>query len=570
MKTKIYLSTPAIVGIVIGSICGAALIGILVYFLLFSGLRYKKQVRELSRRFEYLHALLFGQDSQYVKRIEIISLTNLLYVNTHMTFNKRFKDIRDKGDASAQTTINDLKDLLSDRDYKALKAALPKAKEVIDSYDDEVNSLNSDLLVVIKPEEECRQKSLMLKEELRKIKQDYYVKQADLTLVAPSFETVFNKLDDRFKDFESYVESAQYDDANNRLPEISKVLKELANVIKEMPNICVTIQSVIPEKLASLENKYEELLSSGYPLHHLLVKGNIEDMRRELNILTNSVQKFELNGVNERLDGMLAQIDDYFNSFEKEKDARVSFESDCDKVYSYANSIDKKYIRLCNSLPEVKKIYVISEEENAKIAAIKVLVNKAGATKRSLDTFIHSVTKQPYTILVEKMNLLNDESNSTSQAIDDFDRYLLSLKNDSEVAFNSVSTFDTKMKDAEYYLRLMDIPALNKKYQPDIDRCYDLLNQIYTKLNSLPIDVALINQLENELNQVGESVFNSTKEDYQQMLMANGSILFANRDRRHLGEMDATLKQAEGFYFSGEFKKAYDETNAVLKRIAGE
>ena len=570
MKTNIYLSTPAIVGIVIGSICGAALIGILVYFLLFSGLRYKKQVRELSRRFEYLHALLFGQDSQYVKRIEIISLTNLLYVNTHMTFNKRFKDIRDKGDASAQTTINDLKDLLSDRDYKALKAALPKAKEVIDSYDDEVNSLNSDLLVVIKPEEECRQKSLMLKEELRKIKQDYYVKQADLTLVAPSFETVFNKLDDRFKDFESYVESAQYDDANNRLPEISKVLKELANVIKEMPNICVTIQSVIPEKLASLENKYEELLSSGYPLHHLLVKGNIEDMRRELNILTNSVQKFELDGVNERLDGMLAQIDDYFNSFEKEKDARVSFESDCDKVYSYANSIDKKYIRLCNSLPEVKKIYVISEEENAKIGAIKVLVNKAGATKRSLDTFIHSVTKQPYTILVEKMNLLNDESNSTSQAIDDFDRYLLSLKNDSEVAFNSVSTFDTKMKDAEYYLRLMDIPALNKKYQPDIDRCYDLLNQIYTKLNSLPIDVALINQLENELNQVGESVFNSTKEDYQQMLMANGSILFANRDRRHLGEMDATLKQAEGFYFSGEFKKAYDETNAVLKRIAGE
>lgn len=570
MKTNIYLSTPAIVGIVIGSICGAALIGILVYFLLFSGLRYKKQVRELSRRFEYLHALLFGQDSQYVKRIEIISLTNLLYVNTHMTFNKRFKDIRDKGDASAQTTINDLKDLLSDRDYKALKAALPKAKEVIDSYDDEVNSLNSDLLVVIKPEEECRQKSLMLKEELRKIKQDYYVKQADLTLVASSFETVFNKLDDRFKDFESYVESAQYDDANNRLPEISKVLKELANVIKEMPNICVTIQSVIPEKLASLENKYEELLSSGYPLHHLLVKGNIEDMRRELNILTNSVQKFELDGVNERLDGMLAQIDDYFNSFEKEKDARVSFESDCDKVYSYANSIDKKYIRLCNSLPEVKKIYVISEEENAKIGAIKVLVNKAGATKRSLDTFIHSVTKQPYTILVEKMNLLNDESNSTSQAIDDFDRYLLSLKNDSEVAFNSVSTFDTKMKDAEYYLRLMDIPALNKKYQPDIDRCYDLLNQIYTKLNGLPIDVALINQLENELNQVGESVFNSTKEDYQQMLMANGSILFANRDRRHLGEMDATLKQAEGFYFSGEFKKAYDETNAVLKRIAGE
>ncbi|HBM70879.1 MAG TPA: hypothetical protein DD377_06010, partial [Firmicutes bacterium] len=441
MRTNFLLSTGAIAGIIIGSICGAILLGIGIYFLFFSGIRYKKAVRELSRRFEFLHALLFGQDSQYIKRIEIISLTNLLYVNTHMTFNKRFKDIRDKGDSSAQTAINNLKDLLSDRDFKSLKAALPKAKEVIDSYDDEVNSLNSDLQAVIRPEEECRQQSLLLKEELRKIKQDYYVKQADLTLVSSSFETVFSKLDDRFKDFESYVESAQYDEAKEKLPEISKILKELGNVIKEMPNICITIQTVIPDKLSSLENKYEEMISAGYPLHHLMVKGNVEDMKRELAILTNSVQKFELDGVSGKLDGILAQIDEYFDAFEKEKEARVSFENECDSVYSNATSIDKKYIRLCNLIPDVKRIYVISDEENAKIDMIKNLVNKAGATKRSLDTFIHSSTRQPYSLLVEKMNLLKEESNSTNQAIDDFDRYLMSLKNDSESAFRSVSAY---------------------------------------------------------------------------------------------------------------------------------
>mgnify|MGYP002523727760 FL=1 len=380
MRTNFLLSTGAIAGIIIGSICGAILLGIGIYFLFFSGIRYKKAVRELSRRFEFLHALLFGQDSQYIKRIEIISLTNLLYVNTHMTFNKRFKDIRDKGDSSAQTAINNLKDLLSDRDFKSLKAVLPKAKEVIDSYDDEVNSLNSDLQAVIRPEEECRQQSLLLKEELRKIKQDYYVKQADLTLVSSSFETVFSKLDDRFKDFESYVESAQYDEAKEKLPEISKILKELGNVIKEMPNICITIQTVIPDKLSSLENKYEEMISAGYPLHHLMVKGNVEDMKRELAILTNSVQKFELDGVSGKLDGILAQIDEYFDAFEKEKEARVSFENECDSVYSNATSIDKKYIRLCNLIPDVKRIYVISDEENAKIDMIKNLVNKAGAT----------------------------------------------------------------------------------------------------------------------------------------------------------------------------------------------
>ncbi|MBQ2494040.1 MAG: hypothetical protein II520_02260, partial [Bacilli bacterium] len=77
-------------------------LGVLLYFTVFAHMRYRKQVRELSRRFEYLHALLFGQDSQYIKRIENISLTNLIYVNTYMTFNKRYKEVRDKGDSSAQ------------------------------------------------------------------------------------------------------------------------------------------------------------------------------------------------------------------------------------------------------------------------------------------------------------------------------------------------------------------------------------------------------------------------------------------------------------------------------------
>lgn len=570
MRTNFLLSTGAIAGIIIGSICGAILLGIGIYFLFFSGIRYKKAVRELSRRFEFLHALLFGQDSQYIKRIEIISLTNLLYVNTHMTFNKRFKDIRDKGDSSAQTAINNLKDLLSDRDFKSLKAVLPKAKEVIDSYDDEVNSLNSDLQAVIRPEEECRQQSLLLKEELRKIKQDYYVKQADLTLVSSSFETVFSKLDDRFKDFESYVESAQYDEAKEKLPEISKILKELGNVIKEMPNICITIQTVIPDKLSSLENKYEEMISAGYPLHHLMVKGNVEDMKRELAILTNSVQKFELDGVSGKLDGILAQIDEYFDAFEKEKEARVSFENECDSVYSNATSIDKKYIRLCNLIPDVKRIYVISDEENAKIDMIKNLVNKAGATKRSLDTFIHSSTRQPYSLLVEKMNLLKEESNSTNQAIDDFDRYLMSLKNDSESAFRSVSTYYSKMKDDEYILRLIALDSSYSKYSPKIERCYSLLDAIYDRLQSLPIDVRKVNELENELSSLGEEVSDSIKKDYEQMLLTNASILYANRDRRHLGEVDVALKQAESYYFSSEFKKAYDEINATLKRVAGE
>ncbi|MBP5092089.1 MAG: hypothetical protein J6328_06000, partial [Bacilli bacterium] len=75
----------ALIAIIVIAAVLIAGVAVLLYFTVFAHYRARKQVRELVRRFEYLHALVFGQDSQFVKRLEIIARTNLLYVNVHMT-----------------------------------------------------------------------------------------------------------------------------------------------------------------------------------------------------------------------------------------------------------------------------------------------------------------------------------------------------------------------------------------------------------------------------------------------------------------------------------------------------
>lgn len=558
--------------IILGSVGGLVLIGlaILLNFTVFAHARAKKAVRELSRRFEYLHALLFGQDGQFVKRLEIIARTNLLYVDIHMKFNKRYKDVRDKSDAIAQASINALKDALSDHKYKDLKAKFPEAKETVANYEAEVNALNNDLLAVVKPEEECRQQSLQLKEELRKIKQDYYVKQADLTLVAASFDTVFKNLEKLFEDFEGYVESAQYDEAKVLLPQISAVIKELEKVFVQLPSICITIQSVIPDKLLSLENRYEEMTAAEFPLHHLIVKASMEDMQNELADITKRVQNFNLKGVQEELDGILSRIEDYFAAFDKEKQARLTFEQECDPIYQKDTQIEKKYIKLCNGLPAVKKIYLITDEEQIQIDGIKNQINKAGATKRSLDTFIHSGTKQPYSLLVEKMHTLRDETDQAAVSIDDFERYLTSLKEDSEGALAAVQDYYGKLKAAEKSIRDIGIESVSNRYTPAIDELYKVIDQAYSTLLSLPIDVVKVDDLVSRLKTTGDDVLHNIAHDYQQMLLAEASIIYANRDRQHLGEINTLLLQTEGLYFSGDFARSYEETVKALRRLRGE
>ena len=557
--------------LIIGSIVGGSLVlvigvAIVLHFTLFASLRYRSQVKELSRKFEYLHALLFGQDAQYLKRIEQIGTSNLLYSETYRTFSKRFKDVRDKSDSSAQAAVNGLKDLLQERDYKQLKLALPKAKTQIEAFDEEVNAFHADLLEVVKPEEECHAYCLRLKESLRRIKQDYYVKQADLGLVYDSFEKVFAKLDAKFADFDAYVDSAEYDDAKKLLPNLEKIIDQLGKILSELPNICVTIQNVIPDKMSSLEKAHDDLSRDGYPLHHLLVVTTLEDMRTELAYLTEQVQAFNLSGVQAQLDAMLSRIEDFFELFEKEKAARAEFLAQNDAVNTKAADADRKFIALCNALPGVRKTYIIAEDEAAKVDEIKNLINKAGATKRSLDTLVHSLTAQPYSILLEKMRCLKEESEAALDAIADFHRYLLSLKRDAEASLEAVKSYYARCKEAESILRAIELPSLDEKYLPQIDRAYILIDEIFSSLKA-PIDVAKINGCVEELVGSCDAMLSNLQGDYEKQAKAQAAITYANRKRQSLGDVHAYLQQIEGLYFAGDFEKSYHDATELIRQL---
>lgn len=560
-----------LIAIIVGAaIAAVVVLALVAYFVFFASARYKKQVGELSRRFEYLHALLFGQDAQYVKRIEMISLTNLLYVNAHMNFNKRFKDVRDKSDSSAQTAINNLKDLLVEKNFKSLKAALPEAKAVLAEYEQQVNSLNNDLLAVIKPEEDCRQQSLLLKEKLRKIKSDYYLKQTELALVENSFSAVFNKLDEQFKMIDGYVESAKYEEAKAELPRLEGVIVQLAKALAEMPNLCASVQSVIPDKISSLQNRYEEMQEAEYPLNHLLHQEGIDELRKELDEVSSRLQKFELRGVSEQLDGLREKIEDYFDSFEKEKTARLVFEEECEGIYQEAAKVDQKYIRLCNALPGIKNIYVIEDSQQQQLDSIKEAVNKSGATKRSLDALINGAARQPYSLLVSKMHSLSEESRLASEKIDDFDRYLRSLKTDSEDALKAIGIYFKALKESEAVIADFRLEAIEDKYSQTLETLYGYIDQIYLALMKKPIAVGEVDSLLFNLRQEGDAMLSSIKKDHEDMYLCDSTIVYANRQRRNLSEIRDLLSQAENLYFQGRFSQSYLTASEALKHQASD
>ena len=564
---KFPIPIPAIVAIAI--IIAIVIVFLFVYVFVIRKNKVRKAVRALDRRFQYYHALLIGQDSQYVKRLEIISRTNLLYVETHTKFLKRFKEIRDKHDASAQGTINRLMDMVDDKRYKQAKNYLPEVEEIVSQYEILVDEFNKDLLTVVKPEEDCRQSALNYKEQFRRIKQDYYAKQSDLLLLALSFEKVFELIDTKFEEFETFVESAQYDEANAILPKVDSILHELTINMVDLPNLCVLVTDIIPTRIADLKKAHDEMIEQEYTLHHLCIENALREMRHDLEVYKERIKKFDTRGIRDRLDQMLNRIEEYFKNFEDEKAARVVFEQENESVYSTVNLIERRFIKLCNTIPEVSRIYQINETHSSKINEIQTGINKVGALKRSLDTFIHSSIKQPYSILVEKMDELREASNSIISELDEFSVYLSSLKTDSEQAYKLVFSFFDKLKHAEKEVRDINIPRLKEKYDNAFNLSYEKLNIINDLLLKTPIDVDAVNANVSELYEISNDILDggAISQDHNMMLLAESAIIYTNKARSHLGDIDQIVAQAEEFFKDGDFEQAYIIAGNALRKV---
>ena len=139
----------AVVLIIIGIVAVLAALGILLYIFVFSRNSYKRQVRELERKFSYFDALLVGQDSQYIHHLEIVSRTNLLYVEKYNTYSKRFKEVFDNDDKFAESMIKQLNSLVASNQFKNIKMVIADAKKAIAIFEEAVNNLDAELYEIV-------------------------------------------------------------------------------------------------------------------------------------------------------------------------------------------------------------------------------------------------------------------------------------------------------------------------------------------------------------------------------------------------------------------------------------
>lgn len=527
----------------------------------------KKPFQELEKRYQDTHGLFFVQIESIYKRLEKISKHNLEYYSYFESITKTHHMIKHELDGKAKDQLAKLSQYVKDNQTKSFTALYQPTKITLDVFESAVKKLLIELTQIMKPEEETKVQISEIKELIRHLRSEYFGKINQLTLVETQFNNLFKNVDDQINFMDQKMDAGEYDDIQQMVYKMTKAIKKILGLMNDLPRICVLLANVMPEKINQLIELTDLMHKQGYPLHHLLIKDTINKAQDELNRMQQRISVFDIFGMEEQLNLIGEKIEAFFPLFEKEKEAKVLFDQEYESTYNAVNNLEKRFSKLNSGLPKIKEIYVLEHQRLAEVEIIKELISKLNQTKRGLDTLVLAGTKQPYSLQVDKIQVLKKETESGEIKLDAFSHYLSSLKAQSQEAFASVNQYFLQFKDAEKALDDLNMLMLIEQYDPLLTKLYQHLKHIVDALSQLPIDMNVVQQNLNVVKEEGQSLVTRIDKTIKLALETEKLLLVANKERHRTSDNQRIIALAEQAFFEGKFEKAHLEATNLLKKM---
>lgn len=559
---KFLLTVGGIIGIVIGSIAFLVICGLLLYFFVFAEKIKAKKIKDLDTRYEYFNGLLFGECNQILQRLEIISHSNLLYSQIHAENLKTYLEIYQSQDKKAQKAIENLDDYILNKRKKGFKVVYQSSSKVVEEYISKVSALREKLLSIIKPEEDARNDAFKIKEKESVVRKKYIQNRTLFDIASQTIDVLFDKIDQRFEKFDSFIDSAQYDDALKLLPSLSKVISELDKAVDILPDLCLVINEEYPNKVEFLKKEISEMEALKIPLYNINPKKKLKNLKDKVDEISLNISQLKIDTAVSLINSLREDFNSLNVSLSKEKEAKDYYDQNFNLVIKNFKDLSDKIISVYNRIPNYQKIYIFNDEYAHIMELLQEKERIFSSAKTSLDLSTLSTNRQPYSIISDRLKTLDNAIKDTNDLINSFEKYVLSLKNDCDKVFEliKVEFINLKAKKSEFYKLCVNN---RENYISRFDRCFELLNNMALILKKEPINVANLNRDLLEFKTLEESLFKEINDIKNLINECDKMMLVLNKIRDGFSDVNAELNTAEELYQKALYSDAYKILSSI-------
>ena len=521
----------------------------------------QKRINEVASKFHYYHSLLIGECLQILQRIEVISHSNLVYSQYHTENFKKYLDIVNKEAKACEKAISLLDDYILDPKKANFKEDYKRANALLDDFKMKVNSLNETLVEIIRPEEEARDKALVVKEYAAYVKKKYFQNNSNFELANQSFDKIFSAVERKFTIFDKHIDSAEYDLALALLPKIKRVLEELNKITESLPKICLDATNNVPSLIEKAYTLYDVLDSKKLPLLYLNPKKTIRLFKEENNAVIELIKALKVDEAAKRLKVLEDKVIDFINSLNKEEESKAFYDLNFEKIYDFADVLGKKIINVYNDVPNIRKIYKFDDLHQDILEQLQIKSGKLSEARRNVDVNIFTTSRQPFSLIIEKVKALHEINEEIADFLNSFNAYVKSLKDDSTNAFHLVSKEYSVLRSQ--YVVYESLRLKDNEFKENFEYLYLILDSMVEIIKTKPVDVITLNKKLNEYKNLSSELYKNVNSRQEKKVQCEKYIEILNSIRSDFENVDLNMSTAEELYA----KAQYNESFLILDKI---
>lgn len=479
---------------------------------------------------------------------------------------EKFEDIKTRRLTVIDDMLIDLDIYVDKRDYKNCGYRIASTEIEIYKVREAAQHLLDEIKDITLSEEKYRAIVTKLKAKYRSLTKEYQDHKELYDFMQEAIELQLENIEKRFLDFEKVMEENEYNEVVNICKALDTMIEHMDIIISEMPDILLMSQKVIPNRMNEVSNTYKEMVQDGYVLDYLNIDYNIEESKKNIEKIMDKVKILNLEGAMFDLKTMLEYYDSLFVDFEKERLSRKVYEENISSFYTKLEKTNLLVQDVYNQLDDIKNMYDLSDEDVSIIDEVNktlVVIN---------DDYRKTIAKDdskstPYSVLNEEVENL---TNRLTIMEDDFDKALKSLGNmyDDELrAREQLEEIEEFLKTCKDEIRSYKLPVITDNYYVQLKEANDAILEVIKELEKKPIVIKVLNTRVDTARDLVLKLYNTTMNMVKTAKMAEMVIVYGNRYRSSINEVDKELSDAEKMFYKGNYKEALDISIKATSRV---
>ena len=455
---------------------------------------------------------------------------------------------------------------LSQMDYKGAMYKIAKLEMEIYKVRTSSEFLLDEIKAVTTSEERNRSLITGLKTKYRELYQKFNETQGSYGEFASTIAMQFENIAKRFEDFERIMDNNAYNEVTPLISAIDDMLNHMKVVIEEIPSIVLMATNVLPKKIEEISKIYNKMVEQGYPLGYLNVEYNIDEAQKKIANILDTCKVLNLEDCLFELKVLVQYFDSLYNDFDKEKNNRESYENTNKSFSAKLSKTNRLISEIFSQLKDVKKLYNLSDDDVNELENIKVELKDLNKDYKNL--IQHSSTNNfAYSKLTKEIEGLSIKLSVIEEKLDVMLDSIGSMRDDEIRARQQLEEIKQILKQSKNKLREYNLPVITKNYIVELKEAQAAIREIVVELDKKPITIEVLNTRVDTARDLVLKLYGRTNEMLKTAMFAEMAIVYGNRYRSSMDELNKNLLAAESLFFKGDYHRSLEITIKSLNKV---